>query len=105
MGSTGVSKLKVGSFSLEQTGENLLGGAGKADSRPEGASPFGVLNLSGNVWEWQDGWYDQGKRLRLLKGGSWLTPAPSLRASARLGDDGARLFNDYGFRCVYPSGQ
>jgi len=103
MGSTGVSRLKVGSFALEQTGENLTGGAMPAGSRPQGASPFGALNMAGNVWEWQAGWYDEKKKLRLLKGGSWLTPRPSLRSAARLGDDGARLFNDYGFRCVYPS--
>ncbi|MDH5508780.1 MAG: formylglycine-generating enzyme family protein [Nitrospinota bacterium] len=105
MGSTGVSRLKVGSFALEQSGENMTGGTIPADSRPQGASPFGALNMAGNVWEWQDGWYDENKKLRLLKGGSWLTPRTSLRAAARLGDDGARLFNDYGFRCVYPSGQ
>ena len=105
MGSTGVSRLKVGSFELEQSGENMTGGTAPADSRPDGASPFGALNMAGNVWEWQDGWYDEMKKLRLLKGGSWLTPQTSLRAAARLGDDGARLFNDYGFRCVYPAGR
>jgi iron(II)-dependent oxidoreductase len=105
MGSTGASRLKVGSFEKETTGENMMGGTSPAGSRPQGASPYGVLDMAGNVWEWQDGWYDEKKKLRLLKGGSWLTPQASLRPSARLGDDGARLFNDYGFRCVYPAGQ
>jgi len=105
MGSTGASRLKVGSYSQEQSGENLTGGTAPAGSKPGGASPYGVQDMAGNAWEWQDGWYDEKKKLRLLKGGSWLTPRASLRSAARLGDDGARLFNDYGFRCVYPAGK
>jgi len=56
--------------------------------------------MAGNVWEWIDGWYDE-KKIRLLKGGSWLSPASSVRAAVRLGDFGESRFNDYGFRCAY----
>ena len=105
MDTPGASRLKIGSFDIETSGENVMGGAAPAGSRPAGASPYGALDMAGNVWEWQEGWYDEKKRLRPLKGGSWLTPQASLRASARLGDDGTRLFNDYGFRCVYEAGR
>lgn len=33
---------------------NAAAGPQAADSRPEGASPYGILHLTGNVWEWVD---------------------------------------------------
>ncbi|MGK7345161.1 MAG: formylglycine-generating enzyme family protein [Candidatus Nitrospinota bacterium M3_3B_026] len=102
MGSSGEdSGLKIGSFELETSASSLLGGTSPAGSRPGGASPFGVLDMAGNVWEWVDGWHDKDKMLRTLKGGSWLSPAASVRSAARLPDSGRGRFNDYGFRCAY----
>ena len=94
------SKLKVGSFALEESGETLLGGTKPVGSIINGKSPFGVYDMAGNVWEWIDGWYDE-KKSRLLKGGSWLSPASSVRAATRLGEVGENHYNDYGFRCAY----
>lgn len=99
--SGGSEKLKVGSFEKESSGETLLGGTKPAGLKTGGKSPFGLSDMAGNAWEWVSGWYDEKKGLRLLKGGSWLTPPESLRSAARLGDSPGSRFNDYGFRCAY----
>jgi formylglycine-generating enzyme required for sulfatase activity len=35
-----------------------LGGTAVADSKPDGASPYGVLDMLGNLTEWTNDWYD-----------------------------------------------
>lgn len=68
-------------------GEQVLGAA-PVNSYPAGASPYGVLNMAGNVAEWVGDWYDsryyyeasasqpdpQGPPLgdeKVVRGGSW----------------------------------
>jgi eukaryotic-like serine/threonine-protein kinase len=89
---------------------------------PQGASFFGLYAMAGNVKEWVGDWYDPAYYLsspaenptgpqngfnvrdpKVLRGGSWLSAAVDLRASAR---DGASPISfdqfgpDAGFRCV-----
>jgi formylglycine-generating enzyme required for sulfatase activity len=47
------------------------------DAYPQGASPFGVLDLVGNVWQWTDEFHDDHTRAAILKGGSNYRPDKS----------------------------
>ncbi len=53
-------------------GGSGLGGTTSVCAFPQGASPFGVWDMSGNVWEWTHSWYDDDQRYRILRGGSWI---------------------------------
>jgi len=87
-------------------------------SRPNGASPEGVLDLAGNVWEWCGDRYDSkayaqlpaesphmamttDARVRAVKrGGSWTNAPHSLRVSKRGFELLATRRPNLGFRCV-----
>ncbi|NLR58353.1 formylglycine-generating enzyme family protein [Chitinophaga polysaccharea] len=44
---------------------------------PAGASPFGVMALTGHVWQWTDEYTDAHTRSAVLKGGSYYHPQTS----------------------------
>jgi formylglycine-generating enzyme required for sulfatase activity len=48
------------------------------DAYPQGASPFGVLDLVGNVWQWTDEFRDEHSRAAIVRGGSYYRPAGSV---------------------------
>ena len=48
------------------------------DAHPSGASPFGVLDLVGDVWQWTDEYKDEHTRAAVLRGGSSYQPQGSI---------------------------
>ena len=53
-------------------------GPDAVDAHPEGASPFGVMDLVGNVWQWTDEYTDEHTRGGILRGGSYYQPQGSI---------------------------
>ena len=92
------------------TGRNILPPA-DVDAYPAGASPFGVLDLVGNVWQWTDEFVDEHTRAAALRGGSSYQPQAShwyFPQAYRLDQHGKYLLmapckdrsGCLGFRCV-----
>ena len=84
-------------------------------SYPEGASPYGALDMSGNAAEWVADLYDAGYfavsppenpkgpssgGVRVHRGGSWNSPTEDFRASSRSAALPTAESDEIGFRCA-----
>ena len=89
-------------------------------SYPKGASPYGVLDMAGNVWEWVADWYDdayygvspaqnpmgpESGTVRAQRGGSWYDGEASawVNSLVRHQNPPTDRYEDVGFRCMVPA--
>ncbi|GAP40106.1 formylglycine-generating enzyme family protein [Flexilinea flocculi] len=99
--------------------DNQIGDTVEVGKYLAGKSPYGVLDMAGNVWEWVSDWYsatyyqDIGTALisnpkgpengdyRVLRGGSFGSRDWYLRVSVRSGNYATSISNSRGFRCAF----
>jgi formylglycine-generating enzyme required for sulfatase activity len=108
-------------------GETQIGGTSPVGIFPRGKSPYGLLDMSGNVWEWTHSLWgkdwqkpdytypyrpDDGREngsadrdvLRVLRGGAFSDDAVNLRCAARDRYDPGDRYGFIGFRIVLAPG-
>ena len=94
---------------------NLIQDITRVGSYPDGASPYGALDMAGNVWEWVSDWYglnyySQGPESNpsgpasgtqhVLRGGSWHYDAAGVRSAYRFQKEPTFYSYEIGFRCA-----
>ncbi len=93
----------------DQSGKSCAFHPAKVGAHASGASPFGVLDLSGNLEEWTSDWYveslgpgpaPRAGAAHVLRGGGWLSPPSQSRTTSRNWGSALEAGPNVGFRCA-----
>jgi len=100
--------------------EGCVGDTAQVGSYPKGASPYGALDMAGNVWEWVEDYYGESYYenspernptgpeegdAHVLRGGSWNYFMAYSRCAFRFQNTANYRFADVGFRCALSAAQ
>lgn len=102
----GDTGLKVNSNTKDNDGKPIDGFENTAPVTSFLPNGYGLYNMSGNVWEWVDDWYQPdysgiAGSVKIVRGGSWDDYPVDLRVSDRSRWDNPKYTSNYvGFRCA-----
>jgi formylglycine-generating enzyme required for sulfatase activity len=69
------------------------------------ANRYGLYDMTGNVWQWCEDWFDSGRSNHVARGASWHSSEPRrLLSSHRSGVPEGRD-SSLGFRCILATGE
>ena len=95
--------------------DDCVGDTMPVNSYPDGASYYGVMDMTGNVWEWLHDWYAKDyyspepvtnprgpldSVFRVRRGGAWNDRDIHLRSASRLSQQPDSEEANIGFRCA-----
>jgi len=105
----------VANYYDDPTATFCVGDTSATGSYLAGASPYGALDMAGNVWEWVSDWYSNSYygssppsnppgpvagSSKVIRGGGWLTYIYGLRAATLSYYSPAEVNHSLGFRCA-----